>query len=181
MGLLHKILRLTKLVTFPVKYVFAGLYPNFYARLIGVRAKGRFKVYGNSYYTFGAEPYLVTLGDNVLISREVNFICHDGASLIAKQQYPEMDVVKPIQIGDNVFIGLGVTILPGVTVGNDVIIAARSVVTKNIEDGIIIAGSPARKIGKTEDKIKKSLENSTGLGNLKRSQKEKIYRKKFNV
>lgn len=52
----------------------------------------------------------------------------------------------PIEIGDNVWIGGGVTIIGGVKIGQNSIIGAGSVVTKNIPDGVIVAGNPAKVI-----------------------------------
>ena len=53
---------------------------------------------------------------------------------------------KPVNIGDDVWIGGNVTILPGVNIGNNVIIAAGAVVTKDIPDNCVVGGVPARKI-----------------------------------
>lgn len=57
-----------------------------------------------------------------------------------------------IVIGNNVMIGADSIILPGVTIGNNVIVGAGSVVTKNIDDGVVVAGNPAKVIG-SFDKI----------------------------
>ncbi len=51
---------------------------------------------------------------------------------------------KPVRLGNNVWLGAGAIILPGVTVGDDAIVAAGSVVTRDVEPGVIVAGSPAR-------------------------------------
>ena len=51
---------------------------------------------------------------------------------------------RPITIGNNVWIGARVIILPGVRVGNGVIIGAGSIVTKNVPDNVVIAGNPAK-------------------------------------
>ena len=53
---------------------------------------------------------------------------------------------KPIHIGKRVWIGAGSTILPGVTIGDNSVIGAGSVVTKNVEADTIVAGNPARVI-----------------------------------
>lgn len=54
--------------------------------------------------------------------------------------------MKPVIIGKNVWIGSNSTILPGVKIGDGAIIAAGSVVTKNVEDNTVVAGVPAKKI-----------------------------------
>lgn len=53
---------------------------------------------------------------------------------------------KPINIGNDVWIGGNVTILPGVTIGNNVVVAAGAVVTKDVPDNCLVAGIPAKKI-----------------------------------
>lgn len=57
---------------------------------------------------------------------------------------------KPITVGNRVWIGGSAIVLPGVTIGNDVVVGAGSVVTKNVEDGVVVAGNPARVIRRIE-------------------------------
>jgi maltose O-acetyltransferase len=54
--------------------------------------------------------------------------------------------LKPVVIGDDVWIGTRVVILPGINVGDKAVIGANSVVTKDVPSGAIVAGSPARNI-----------------------------------
>jgi serine acetyltransferase len=65
-----------------------------------------------------------------------------------------------IDIKDNVFVGYGAIILPGVTIGSNSIIGAGAVVTKDVPEGQIVAGVPAVRIGYTEDLVVK-LEQQT--------------------
>ena len=55
-------------------------------------------------------------------------------------------ICKPIIIHDDVWIGSNVTILPGITIGHGAVIAAGSIVTKDVEPFSIVAGIPARKM-----------------------------------
>lgn len=58
----------------------------------------------------------------------------------------EKEVVKPVQIGNNVWIGCNSLIMKGVTIGDGAVVAAGSVVTKNVEPNTLVAGNPARVI-----------------------------------
>ncbi|WP_275693495.1 sugar O-acetyltransferase [Nocardioides sp. TF02-7] len=51
---------------------------------------------------------------------------------------------EPIVIGDNVWLGGGVIVCPGVTIGDDTVVGAGSVVTKDLPSGVVAVGSPAR-------------------------------------
>ena len=175
------ITRLLKIFTVPFKMLYAQLYPIKYAKFLGVTMKGKVTIYGSSYKMFSSEPFLVTLGDNVYISLDAKFICHDGAVLPFRKEIPDLDITKRINIGNNVFIGLGALILPGVTVGDNCIIGAYSVVSQDVPDGVVVAGNPAKIIKKTEEYLKKAQRDSLKIGNLVGKEKEKIYKVIFKV
>ncbi len=101
-----------------------------------------------------AEPYLVTIGNHVMIANEVHFTTHDAS---ASYFIPgASDIFGRINIGDNVFIGMGSIILPGVTIADNCIIGAGSVVTKSfLKEGGVIAGNPARLSCSVDDLNKK--------------------------
>ena len=112
-----------------------------------------------------AEPYLVTIGNNVLIAAEVIFITHDAS---ASHYLPgASDLFGRINIGDNCFIGVGAIIMPGVTIAKDCIVGAGSVVTKSFEEeGVVIAGNPARIISNVEDIKKKNERYALNVWNV---------------
>lgn len=173
--------RMLRIVKFPIAYIKAKLFPVSYARDIGVNIKGKVTIYGSSYEMFSSEPFLVTLGDNVYITLNVKFICHDGSVLPFRKDIPDLDITKKIIVGNNVFIGLGAVILPGVTVGNDCIIGAYAVVTKDVPDNSVVGGNPARFIKFTKDFIKKAEKESLRIGHLSGLEKERKYKEIFNI
>ena len=64
-----------------------------------------------------------------------------------RQRRDMLESGRPIMIGANVWIGAGAMILPGVTVGDDAIVGAGSIVTRDVPAGVTVVGSPARAIG----------------------------------
>jgi len=73
-----------------------------------------------------------------------------GHPLDAISRREKIGIPKPVTIGDDVWIGGNVTILPGVTIGDNTVIAAASVVTRSFPDHVLIAGNPARIVKKIE-------------------------------
>lgn len=107
---------------------------------------------------FGSEPYLITLENEVRISSNVSFITHDGGTWAFRDRPEYADVIKygRIYVGERTFIGAKSIIMPGVTIGKRCVIGAGSVVTKDIPDGCVAVGVPAKVIMSTEEYAKKS-------------------------
>lgn len=158
---------------------YARLNHNGYAKYIGVNAGRDLHIYGNPLNMFGSEPWCITLGDNVHITKEVLFITHDGGTLLYRKLIPDLEITKPIVVGNDVYIGVRSIIMPGVKIGNNCIIAAGSVVTKDVPDNCVVGGVPARFIKTSEDYLKKTEEISLHLGHLKGKEKDKALRKHF--
>ena len=93
--------------------------------------------------SFGSEPYLITIGNDVRITDGTKIFTHGGARVLRKE-YPDMDFFGKVVIKNNVYIGNNCLIMPGVTIGSNVLVAAGSVVTKSVPDNVVIAGNPAR-------------------------------------
>ncbi len=87
----------------------------------------------------------VKFGDNVFIAPNCGFYTAEHP-LDAETRNKGSEYAKPIIIGNNVWIGGGVQILSGVTVGNNSVVAAGAVVTKNVPDNSVVAGVPAKVI-----------------------------------
>ena len=116
------------------------------------------------------ESYLIKIGNNVTISNGVSFITHDNS--ISKVLLNVSDLFGRIEIGDNCFIGAHSIIMPGVTLANNTIVAAGSVVTKSVmEDGCIIGGNPAVKIGTIKALGLKYKEYAINISGLKEDEK----------
>ncbi len=117
-----------------------------------------------------SEPYLITIGDNVTISHDVDFITHDNS--VCKIFGIGHDLYGEIKIGDNCFIGAHAVLLCGVTLADNVIVGAGSVVTKSVlESNVIVAGNPARVVGywdKYEERTKDKELCTKGLNYLEK-------------
>lgn len=127
-------------------------------RSLGVRIGENCRIVGR--IDFGSEPYLVRLGDDVIISSDVVIITHDGAVGLFRTEHPGMNVYAPVTVGDRVFIGNRAMLMPGVTIGDDVVIGAGSLVTKSIPSGSVAAGVPARVLRTLESYKERSLERA---------------------
>lgn len=85
----------------------------------------------------------VIFGDNVLVGSNCSFYTAEHP-LGFEARNKGLEYAHPIKIGNNMWIGGSVTILSGVSVGNNVVIGAGSVVTKDIPDDCVVAGVPAK-------------------------------------
>lgn len=83
----------------------------------------------------------ITIGDDSLIGHNVVLatLNHDLAPRQRRDMFP-----APIVVGRNVWIGANATILPGVTIGDNAVVAAAAVVTKDVPAGAVVVGTPAR-------------------------------------
>ena len=81
----------------------------------------------------------IHIGDNSLIASGVTILSHDHCKRVNGQP-----LLKDTYIGKRCFIAVGAIILPGVRIGNEVIVGAGAVVTKDVPSNVIVAGNPAR-------------------------------------
>lgn len=91
----------------------------------------------------------VRIGDNCMIGPNT-VISTVNHPLDPAERRKKLSIVSPVTIGDDVWIGANCTILPGVTIGNNVVVAAGAVVTKDVPSDCIVAGVPARVIRQQE-------------------------------
>lgn len=153
-----------------IRYIISFLYAKFnpveYARSIGVTVGCGCRFFSLHPGAFGSEPYIISIGDNVIITAGVRFITHEGSTFLFRKACPDIDVMGPISIGGNTFIGMGSVILPGVSIGDNCVVGAMSVVTKSIPDNSVVVGNPAKIIQNTEELREKLILRSCETGQL---------------
>jgi len=102
------------------------------------------RVYININCTF-LDGGQITIGDDCLIGPNVQLLTINHA-VSAKERLNKKNDAKDIHIENNVWIGAGAIILPGIHIGSGAVVGAGSVVTKNIQSNCFYAGNPAIKI-----------------------------------
>jgi acetyltransferase-like isoleucine patch superfamily enzyme len=137
------------------RVMFALKGPIYAARARGVKVGEGCRLYS---LAFGGEPWLISIGDRVTITGGVQFVTHDGASWLLRDGKGRRQRYAPIEIGNDVFIGASSIILPGVRIGNRVIVAAGSIVNRSIPDNCVVAGVPARFIRTFDEFERRGLE-----------------------
>lgn len=116
-----------------------------------------------------ADPKFIKLHNNIKVASDVTFVTHDIIHKLLNDIYPNEDKSFKIHCGcieimDNVFIGSGTIIMPDVRIGSNVIVAAGSLITKDVPDGSVVAGIPARCIGKFDDIVAKRRLEKQDIG-----------------
>lgn len=135
-----------------------------------LRKKKIFHHIGTNVHLWGgvpSDPYLISIGNNVIIAVSVEFITHDIFYHAFNQTYGDMGKFYPhfdtITIEDNVCIGGFSKIMPGVTIGKGAIVAGGSVVTKDVPEDVIVGGNPAKIIGSVEELAKRRIAENRPL------------------
>lgn len=126
---------------------------------------------------FGTEPYLISMGNNVRITKGVRFVTHDGSLWVPRNLGlvdKNADFFGKIVIGNNVNIGWDAIIMPGVQIGDNCIIAAGAIVTKNVPDNSVAVGIPARVLESVQEYAHKK-KNSCVLTKNMTSEEKKAY------
>lgn len=122
----------------------------------GVTVEGQPLWIGPDIFWDCAFPGAITVGDRCVISRRVVLLTHDfSLDRVAEAKFgrseQELTHRGPISIGELSFIGLGVIVLPGVSIGRSSIVGSGSVVTKDVPEGVVVAGNPAKVLGTIDD------------------------------
>ena len=82
----------------------------------------------------------IEIGDDVTLAPRVHILAHDAST----KMHLNYSRIGKVKIGNRVFVGAGSIILPGVKIGDNVVVGAGSVVSRNIPNGQVVAGNPAR-------------------------------------
>ena len=130
-------------------------------------------------YNLPADSQYIRFGNNVVIASNVNFICHDVVHHVLNHLSESGGEYRTyrnvIDIRDNCFIGAGSIILAGVTIGPNAIVAAGSIVNKNVPEGSVVAGVPAKMVG-TFDALcqKREIWSGSEIANMKSRDQIKV-------
>ena len=92
----------------------------------------------------------VSFGNNVFIGPNCGFYTA-GHPVDAPTRNSGLEYAKPIKVGNDVWIGGNVCVMPGVTIGDNVVIGAGSVVTKDIPSGVVAVGNPCAPLRKISE------------------------------
>lgn len=157
-------------------FFYKKIYPIKYARSIGVTIGEKCRLINVS---FSSEPYLIKLGDHVSATA-TRFETHDGGVWVLRDNHPNIDIVKPITVGNNVFFGFGAVVLPGVTIGDNVVIGAYAVVSRDIPSNSIAVGIPAKVIKTLEEYASKTVMYGDSTKHLSYIDKRKYYKEKYS-
>lgn len=149
---------------------FRGLYvrlcrPSSYEYADFLRLHGGFVAIGpDSRVNPGAiitDPHFTRIGANCAVAA-AHLIGHNGVIGVINKSYgKKLDSVGKIDIRDNSFIGHGAIILPDVVIGPNSIVAAGSVVSRNVPEGVVVGGVPAKVICTTDEYVKRLEERSS--------------------
>lgn len=122
--------------------------------------------------SFGSEPFLIEIGNHVQVTSGTKFFTH-GAAWVLREEQPDVDFFGRITVGDNVYIGNDSLIMPGVRIGNNVVIAAGSVVTRSVPSNSVVGGNPAKIIGDYFSFRERMLAMNVGSKGMRRWEKRK--------
>lgn len=128
--------------------------PEKHARVIGVNLGKNCLVYRSMEWP--SEPYLITIGNHVQLTRGVAIHTHGGGNII-RRKIADFDSFGKVVIKDWAYIGAHAQIMPGVTIGEGAMVAAGSIVTKSVPDGMVVAGNPAKVICSVNDYLQRNL------------------------
>ena len=123
-----------------------------YAQHLGVRVGDSTSI---AIRDWSSEPYLITIGNHVQITRGISIHTHGGGNVV-RSAIPDFDVFGKVTIEDWCYIGAYSQILPGVIIGEGSLVAAGSIVTKSVPPHSVVGGNPAKVLCTVNDFIVKN-------------------------
>lgn len=159
-----------------IKYIVNQLIKHYlspvkYARHLGVKVGNNTLIADKRHWS--SEAYLISIGSNCQITEGVKIHTHGGGSLL-RSSIPDFDSFGKVRIGNNCYIGAYSQIMPGVTIEDNVLVAAGSVVTKSVPKGYVVGGNPARIICTTESFIERNAQYNLHSKGLSQEQKRQL-------
>lgn len=142
--------------------------PTKYARYLGVNI-GENNLIKKTHWS--SEPYLITVGSNCQLT-SCKIYTHGGGQVV-RHIDPTFDCYGKVRIGNYVYIGANSLIMPGVTIGDHVLVSAGSVVTKSIPSNMVVGGNPARIICTIEEYYNRNKQYSISTKGIDRNEKRK--------
>lgn len=120
----------------------------------------------NGYCYIGPDAYWsakggISIGNNVIFGPKTTIWTYNhNYNSETMLPYDSNDILAPVTIEDNVWVGLGAIILPGVVIGEGAVIGAGSVVRKDVQPRAIVSGNPARVVKERNQEIYDRLKNN---------------------
>ena len=165
MGILKRIKNLIiQGITDVERFVQYGDIPTWYYIKKGLKVGDRFDRQSGTRLDI-SNCWLIEIGNNVVLANRVQLLAHDDSA----EQWCGYRKVGRIMIGNDVFIGAGTLVMPGVTIGDECIIGADSVVTKSIPPRTVALGIPAKVVQTLDEHIRKvnaDIENAKMDGRI---------------
>lgn len=148
-----------------------------YKRAEYLKKQNMFAQFGEKIYWYPrnlpSDPEMIYLHNNIKIATGVYFCTHDIMELMFNDNPICVDKLKKetlkdrferhkdkIEIYDNVFLGANAMLMGGIKVGPNAIVAANSVVTKDVPENSVVAGNPAKIIGTYSDVLEKRIQEN---------------------
>ncbi len=164
------------------------LIPTAQKRVEWLRKKEKFALLGEHIHwqprKYPTDGIRLKIHDNVAICADVEFTMHDIIHWVFDGMAGKREFVEYrgcIEIHENVFIGAGSRILPDVSIGPNAIIAAGSIVNKDVPEGVVVGGCPAKIIGSFDDIHRRREEYSRKYSGLSIEEQTKKVWEEFDL
>lgn len=161
--MMEKVIRSLALIRRKIKLLRAKNNPWKYARYLqnefGIQIGQNTAIYSNVLIDL-TRPYGISIGNNVMITSDVKIYSHDMDYWVLRNVYKDPNICLSygkVNIEDNVYIGANAVILKNVNIGEGSIIAAGSVVTRDVPNYSVVAGVPAKVIRTLDQHYRKRV------------------------